>query len=81
VFAFSTARRVAHRSEDPHEDFRFLRDDSRAMRALFEAAVEVTAEAVWNSLCSAETTEGRDGNRAEALPYELLEAAPGLRRI
>jgi D-aminopeptidase len=81
VFAFSTARRVAHRSEDPHEDFRFLRDDSRAMRALFEAAVEVTAEAVWNSLCSAETTEGRDGNRAEALPYELLEAAPGLRRV
>jgi hypothetical protein len=24
--------------------------------------------------------EGRDGNRVEALPYELLEQAPGLRR-
>ena len=23
--------------------------------------------------------EGRDGNRVEALPYELLEGAPGLR--
>jgi len=80
VLAFSTARRVAHRSDEPHEDFRFLRDDSRAMRELFEAAVEVTAEAVWNSLCSAEAMVGRAGHEAEALPYELLEAAPGLRR-
>ena len=80
VLAFSTARRLAHRSDDPYEDHRFLRDDSRAMRELFEAAVEVTAEAVWNSLCSADAVEGRDGNRAEALPYELLERAPGLTR-
>jgi D-aminopeptidase len=81
VLAFSTARRLAHRSDDPYEDHRFLRDDSRAMRELFEAAVEVTAEAVWNSLCSADAVEGRDGNRAEALPYELLERAPGLTRV
>jgi D-aminopeptidase len=80
VLAFSTAHRLAHRSEDPFDDFRFLRDDSRAMRELFEAAVEVTAEAAWNSLCSAEAGEGRDGNRAEALTYDLLESAPGLRR-
>ena len=38
-------------------------------------------EAVLNSLCAAEPMEGRDGNRVEALPYELLERAPGLRRI
>jgi D-aminopeptidase len=81
VLAFSTARRIAHRSEEAAEEFRFLRDDSRAMRELFEAAVEVTAEAVWNSLCSADAVEGRDGNRAEALPYELLERAPGLTRV
>jgi D-aminopeptidase len=81
VLAFSTARRLAHRSDQPYEDLRILRDDSRAIRELFEAAVEVTAEAVWNSLCSAETLEGRDGNRAQALPYELLAGAPGLRRV
>ena len=44
-----------------------------------EAAAEVVHEAVLNSLCSADTTEGRDGHRAEAFPYELLEAAPGVR--
>jgi L-aminopeptidase/D-esterase-like protein len=43
--------------------------------------VEATAEAVWNSLCSAETMEGRDGHRAEALAYEPLAAAPGLHRL
>jgi D-aminopeptidase len=81
AFAFSTAQRLAHRSDEPYDELRFLRDDSRELRELFEAAVEVTAEAVWNSLCSAETGEGRDGHRVEALPYELLEAAPGLRRL
>jgi D-aminopeptidase len=81
VLAFSTAHRLAHRSDDPHQHFRFLRDDSRALRELFEATVEVTAEAVWNSLCSAEAMEGRDGHRVEALPYESLERAPGLRRL
>ena len=47
--------------ERPTDGFRFLRDDSQAMRDLFESAVEATAEAVWNSLCSAERMEGRDG--------------------
>jgi hypothetical protein len=26
----------------------------------------------------ADAMEGRDGNRVEALPYELLEGAPGV---
>ena len=38
-------------------------------------------EAVLGSLCSADATLGRDGNRAEAFPYELLDAAPYLRRV
>jgi hypothetical protein len=29
----------------------------------------------------AEEMEGRDGHRVEALPYELLEGAPSLRRL
>jgi L-aminopeptidase/D-esterase-like protein len=51
------------------------------MRDLFEATAEVVHEAVLNSLCSADAMDGRDGNRAEALPYELLDGAPGLRPI
>jgi D-aminopeptidase len=81
VLAFSTAHRIAHREDGDQLDLRVLRDDSVALRELFEAAAEVVHEAVLNSLCAAEATEGRDGHRAEALPYELLAQAPGLRPL
>ena len=80
VIAFSTAHEVAHRAGRDRDDFSFLRDDSTAMRNLFEAAGDVVQESVLNSLCSAEAMEGRDGNRAEAFPYELLDAVPYLGR-
>jgi D-aminopeptidase len=81
AIAFSTAHRIPHREAADELALRLLRDDSTGMRELFEAAAEVVHEAVLNSLCSANAMQGRDGNRAEALPYELLERAPGLRRI
>jgi D-aminopeptidase len=80
VLSFSTAQHVPHRSEDAHLELLLLRDDSAALRELFEAAGELVHEAVLNSLCSAAAMEGRDGNRVEAFPYELLEGAPGVRR-
>jgi D-aminopeptidase len=81
ALAFSTAQRIPHRDSGDHVDLRALRDDSVALRELFEATVEVVHEAVLNSLCSADAMEGRDGNSVAALPYELLEQAPGLRRL
>ena len=57
-----------------------MRDDSPVLRDLFEAAGEVVYEAVLNSLCAADTMQGRDGNRVEAFPYELLERASGVGR-
>jgi D-aminopeptidase len=80
AIAFSTAHRIPHRSDSPELELRLLRDDSPAVRELFEAAGEVVHEAVLNSLCAAEAMTGRDGNRVEALPYELLDGAPGMRR-
>jgi D-aminopeptidase len=79
VIAFSTGQRVPHRSDAPGLDLRLLRDDAPALRDLFEAAAEVVHEAVLNSLCAADAMSGRDGNRVEALPYELLADAPGVR--
>jgi D-aminopeptidase len=79
VIAFSTAQRVAHRSDAQHVELRLLRDDSIEMRQLFEAAGEVVHEAILNALCRAEAMIGRDGNRVEAFPYELLDGAPGVR--
>jgi D-aminopeptidase len=81
ALAFSTAQRIQHRSDEPLLELRLLRDDSAALRELFEAAGELVHEAVLNSLCSASAMEGRDGNRVEAFPYELLEAAPGVRPV
>ena len=80
VIAFSTAHRIPHRVERERDEWSFLRDDSAAMRDLFEAAGEVVLESVLNSMCVADAMEGRDGNRAEALPQELLGAVPFLRR-
>ena len=80
VIAFSTAHRVAHRVERDRDDFSFLRDDSASMRDLFEAAGEVVHESVLNSLCAGDTVVGREGNRAEAFPSEILDAVPFLRR-
>jgi D-aminopeptidase len=81
VLAFSTAHRVPHRSEAERDRFEFLRDDSAAMRSLFEAAGELVHEAVLNALCMAEVAEGRDGHVAPALDYELLAGAPGVSRL
>ena len=73
VISFSTAQTVPHRVDRDRDELTFLRDDSVAVRNLFEAAGEVVQESVLNSLCSAEAMEGRDGNRAAAFPFELLE--------
>jgi D-aminopeptidase len=80
VIAFSTAHRLAHRTEGDRQELTVLRDDSVVMRNLFEAAGDVVQESVLNSLCAADAMQGRDGNRAEAFPHELLDAAPYLRR-
>jgi D-aminopeptidase len=80
VIAFSTAHRIPHTSQSPLRELRLLRDDSAALRQLFEAAGEVVHEAILNALCRAEAMVGRDGNRVEAFAYELLAAAPGVRK-
>lgn len=80
AIAFSTAQRVPHASEDQELTLRVLRDDSLALRQLFEAAGELVHESVLGSLCAAGAMSGRDGNHVEAFPYELLDSAPGVLR-
>jgi D-aminopeptidase len=46
--------------------------DPESMNPLFEAAVEAAEEAILNALTMAETTVGRDGRVAHALPLERL---------
>lgn len=72
VIAFSTAHRVRRTADAVTRRFTFLRDDGSAMRDLFEAAAEVTFEAILNALCVADAVERPGGRRVEAFPHELL---------
>ncbi len=78
VIALSTARRVAQRPAGPTTTATALADEPRVLSWLFRAVVEAVAEAVWNSLCRAETVIGRDGQVRHALPVE--EVADLVRR-
>jgi D-aminopeptidase len=69
MLAFSTAQHL------PRTSASLLTLESVAndqIGGLFEAAVDATAEAVVDSLCTAETAVGRDGQTAHALPLDRL---------
>jgi D-aminopeptidase len=66
VIAFGTAQRI--RASEPLRKIEVLGNET--MSPLFEAVVEATEEAIYNSLLRAVTTTGRNGNRVEALPLE-----------
>ena len=74
MLAFTTAHRVPRVTTAPLAVTSIGND---AMYRLFEAAVDATAESVYNSLCAATDTEGRDGNRAYALPFDRLVETMG----
>ncbi len=82
VIAFSTAAslRSGDASGDRLEPGRTLRGD--ALSPLFQAAIEATEEAVYNSMLKATTVVGKDGNTREALPIaDLLEVGRKYNRL
>jgi D-aminopeptidase len=66
VIAFSVASRI--RASENLRNAQVLGND--AMSPLFEAVVEATEEAIYNSLFKATTVTGRDAHSVEALPIE-----------
>jgi len=72
VIAFSTAKevRVKHEQPDRTEEVALVRND--AMSPLFMAVIEATEEAIINSMLMAQTMEGKDGHKVEALPKDEL---------
>ena len=82
VIAFSTARelRSPYQTQENTETGSVLRMDR--LSPIFEAAIEATEEAIYNSILKAVTVEGRDGNRREALPIDrLLEIGKKYNRL
>jgi D-aminopeptidase len=73
VLAFSTAHRIPHQpSSDNTIPYGFIKEDGPIISTLFEMAVDSVEEAIWNSLCKAETTTGRNGRKVEAIPLDLV---------
>lgn len=68
VIAFSTAKQNRVRASEALRNTQALGNE--AMSPLFQAVVEATEEAIYNSLFRATTIKGRDGNTVEALPVE-----------
>tara|TARA_B100001123_G_scaffold387453_1_gene462685 strand:+ start:5034 stop:6218 length:1185 start_codon:yes stop_codon:yes gene_type:complete len=82
VIAFSTAGSVrsVYQSQVDLEPGRVLRMDR--LSPIFQATIEATEEAIYNSLLQAVSIEGRDGNRREAIPLEqLLEVGSKYNRL
>lgn len=72
VIAFSgnESVRVPHNPKDELYTTALLQNDD--VSPLFLAAIEATEEAIINSLFAAETMNGRNGNKVEALPKEKV---------
>ncbi len=74
ALAFSTAQCIPHDAAPLTHTVTVLNEQHQAIDALFTAVVEATEEAVINVLCAAQSLEGRDGHRVEALPLEATLA-------
>jgi D-aminopeptidase len=69
--AFSTAPQVRIHANDPALTRKTEVVNTLAMSPLFEAAIEATEEAIYNSMLKATTTTG-NGHTIEALPVERV---------
>ena len=72
VLAFSTAHRFSHYPTGLTESQEYLADDGGMLSRLFEMTAEAVEEAIWNSLCKANTTTGHHGKVRQAICYELF---------
>lgn len=72
IIAFSTAPElcVPHSSDKKTLQSTLLLNDETS--PLFLAAIEATAESIWNSLTAAETMKGFKGRTVEAVPMEKI---------
>ncbi|MHC5066016.1 MAG: DmpA family aminopeptidase [Planctomycetota bacterium] len=75
VIAFSTAESQIIRAGVRRTGGEVL--SNGAMSPLFRAAAEATEEAILNSMFKAVTTEGRDGNKVDALPIDKVQEILG----
>lgn len=72
VIAFSTTNRYSLDASDGRAALALVREDN--LSPLFQAAIEATEEAIYNSLLRATTVRGHGGHEAEAIPIDRLRS-------
>lgn len=77
IIAFSNAYTIPHTSDSSTMTQTILRDDAQVMNKLFQATIQATEEAVYQSLLHAETTTGRHGRTVERWPIPTLTNKTG----
>jgi D-aminopeptidase len=70
---FSTAEEVRRTAERRSKVWAYPEVPNDLMSPLFQAAIEATEEAIYNSLCMAETMIGYREAKVVALPFSFLE--------
>jgi D-aminopeptidase len=73
AIAFSTVEDVRRTAERRSKVWAYLDVPNDLMSPLFESAIEATEEAIYNSLCMAETMTGYRGVTIPALPLPFVE--------
>lgn len=73
VIAFSAAEEVRRTPERRENVWAYPELPNDMMSPLFQAAIESTEEAIYNSLCMAETMTGSGGRNVESLPMDEIE--------
>jgi D-aminopeptidase len=73
VLAFSTAEEVRRTAERRSAVWAYPEVPNEWMSLLFQAVIESTEEAIYNSLCMAETMVGYGNRRIDALPFDRLK--------
>jgi len=77
VIAFSTNEDVRRTAERRSKVWAYPELPNEMTSPLFEAAIEATEEAIYNSLCMAETMTGYRGRTVHALPLDALRSLRG----
>ena len=72
VIAFSTAKEVRRTSERRAQVWAYPEVPNAQLSPLFQAVIEATEEAIYNSLCMAETMTGYKGWVIHALPIRAV---------
>jgi D-aminopeptidase len=72
VIAFSTAEEVRRTAERRGKVWAYPEVPNANMSPLFQGVIEATEEAIYNSLCMAETMTGYQGRTISALPLAVL---------